>query len=103
MSDAITVTVLHFIPPNAERVTRQHVVTKETAAAYAKAQAVGLRLTCEVLSTGQVSICLEHPNLGDFDCTVTYSRAESIRWAIARVVERFTIENWKRWSRAQEV
>lgn len=36
----VAVTVLHFIPPNAERVTRQHNVTKEVAAAYAKAQAV---------------------------------------------------------------
>lgn len=38
--------------------------------AFESARACGFRMTCEILTNGLISMAIEHPELGDFDCIV---------------------------------
>lgn len=65
-----TIPVWKFTPPNCRKELISCEVEDDEAAKFAEAQAAGLRFTVERLSTGHISMCLEDPALGDFDCVV---------------------------------
>lgn len=62
-----TIPVLKFTPPNGDREWITCEVPDDEFEHFESARAHGLRLTVEMLRTGEISMCLEHPELGDFD------------------------------------
>jgi len=57
----------------------------------------GARLTAEMLTTGEVSMTVEHPKWGDFDIEVVNNGPE-VPIALERLIERFeksSFEHWK--------
>lgn len=59
----MTITMTQFHPPNGrqEQVTCSH-INDACQAGYAAMQQAGCRLTSEELSTGHISVCIEHPD-----------------------------------------
>lgn len=56
----------------------------------------GARLTVELLSTREVSLAVEHPEHGDFDCELI-ANGPSVSGAIDRMIRRFDITNFEQW------
>lgn len=86
-----------FHRPNGRQTQTSAYVDAETFAAYEKVRADGrLRLTVELLSTGQISQCIED-RLGDFDCVVTADVLEKTTEARKKMLLRFDLVKLAAW------
>lgn len=61
----------------------------------------GLRITAEVLTTGQVSLALEHKH-GDFDGEIVRNEPEAPLHALEKLIRRFNTENLAQWLTQRE-
>lgn len=69
---------------------------------YEVIAALGLRMTVEQLRTGEISMCIEDPLLGDFDCIVCQDGPEVVE-SLYKMLERFnslsnptdTVSQWR--------
>lgn len=59
-----------LLPDGRQRLTSIE-VSEEEYAKYEEIRDAGFRMTCELLTTGEVSMCIEDPELGDLDCVVS--------------------------------
>lgn len=64
------VNVMQFVLPNGRQVPVTIELPGDLTGQYATMKSCGARLTAEVLTTGEVSLCIEHPEYGDFDARV---------------------------------
>ena len=62
-----TVQIIHFYRPNGRQELEETDVPDEVGVKFDELTACGCRITAEVLTTGEVSFCIEEPELGDFD------------------------------------
>lgn len=76
-------------------------IASDCADRYAAVRECGCRLTAEVLSTGHVSCCIEHPRLGDFDISVT-PNGPQVQVGIEKMLLRFTPEKFAAWKESVE-
>lgn len=67
-----------FHQPNGRQENTTIDVPDEIHAQWQKVEAAGLRMTVELLPTGLVSQCIEHPELGDFDMELTKNGPEVV-------------------------
>lgn len=68
---------------------------------YEKARELGLRVTAEMLSTGEVSLCLEEPRLGDFAISIcTNGPGEKSPPALLeKMLLKFNEDDFKQWKK----
>lgn len=90
-----------FFRPNG----RQEIVTTEIDDSlkekYDSIKASGARLTCEVLTTGHVSFCIEEPTYGDFE-TELADNGPGVKDAIAKLISSFNVDNYISWREAMK-
>jgi len=58
----------------------------------------GCRLTAEELTTGEVSLCIEEPGLGDFDICLTPNGPE-VRSNLVAMLSRFDASRFAHWAK----
>jgi hypothetical protein len=73
-----TIPITQFLRPNGEQRDITCDVEDDEAAKFFQAQALGLRFTVEILSTREVSMCLEYPSIADYDCEICGNGPEVI-------------------------
>ena len=77
--------------------TNNHRIKKRIA----QIKKLGLRLTCEFLSTKEICFCIEDPELGDFKMTVATSK-ETTQIEIRSLLLGFSISQYKKWKKQVE-
>jgi hypothetical protein len=70
-------------------------VSEAAFAKYEEAARLGCRMTCEELTTGEASMCIEHPE-GDFDCVVV-PNGPGVKEAVEGMLLRFTEGAFREW------
>lgn len=85
----MTIDVTRFHLPDGRRSQETTEIADGCASQVALILSCGCRFTSEILQTGMVSCCIEHPDLGDFDCKVTVNGPE-VQRGIETMVMRFT-------------
>lgn len=86
-----------FHLPNGRRSHTTILSGDEEWAAYEKIRGSGLRLTIEILTTGHVSMCIEDPDVGDFDQEVCPNDPQ-VPLAVSKMLLRFDpskVEAWR--------
>ena len=89
---------VQFLMPHGRKIHFEATVPDKCEEKWKEARAHGLILTVEVLTTGEVSGCLEYPSLGDFDIFVCPNGPEVID-QLTSMITRFdaeALEDWKR-------
>jgi hypothetical protein len=61
----------------------------------------GARLTSEVLRSGQISLCIEHPTFGDFSNRVVKNGPE-VQFAIEDMLKNFDALRFWEWMKVHE-
>ena len=85
-----------FHPPYGRREQVGMEADSNTYALWEKVRDAGLHMTVEVLSTGKVSICIEHPKLGDYACKVV-NNGPGVVVSARNMLERFNPDELARW------
>jgi hypothetical protein len=92
----MTVEVIQFMLPNGRQVRQTTQVPDDCAPGYEAMRAAGLRLTAEMLTTGEVSLCIEHPGEGDYAIDVV-SNGPAVQDSIARMLREFDGKKCRQW------
>lgn len=96
-----TVEVSVFVPPNGMRKLVKLSLSASVQPGYDKLVRNGCRLTSETLGTGQISVTIEEPRLGDFVIRLANSFAEAEE-ALARMIETFDEGKFEIWKSSRE-
>lgn len=92
-----TIPFTRFNLPNGRQSHDETDVGDTEYAAYQKVVAAGLRMTIELLSNGAVSMCIEDPEIGDFDIEVC-SNGPAVPEKLSEMLLRFDptkVEEWR--------
>jgi alpha-galactosidase/6-phospho-beta-glucosidase family protein len=95
------VEVTIFVPPNGMKKIAQLSLPASVQSGYDKVVRNGCRLTSETLGTGQVSVTIEEPRLGDFVIRLTNSYEEAEK-ALVGMIEAFSEEEFEQWKSRRE-
>tara|TARA_Y100000310_G_C20240091_1_gene604233 strand:- start:177 stop:479 length:303 start_codon:yes stop_codon:yes gene_type:complete len=95
------VPVTQFLRPNRCKEQVEGQLNEKYKPQYESLVKCGCRLTAEVLRTGEVSFCIEHPELGDFTGEVASNGPESIEKFNA-MVARFDEGQFEAWKQELE-
>jgi len=89
--------ITEFIPPMGQ--TRQITleVPEKIFKKWEAIKALGLRITTETLSTGEVNVCIEEPRLGDFDLFVAPNKADTVTKLLCSMIEHFNEQDFTHW------
>ncbi len=85
-----------FHPPHGRREEVGMEADAETYALWGRVRDAGLRMTVEVLRTGKVSLCIEDPKLGDYDCKIV-NNGPGVVVSARNMLERFNPGELARW------
>lgn len=96
-----TVEVTVFVPPNGMKKVAKLSLPVSVQPGYDKVVRNGCRLTSETLGTGQISVTIEEPRLGDFVIRLANSYEEAER-ALAGMIEAFNEEEFEQWKSRRE-
>jgi len=91
------VSLTQFLLPDGRQRIVETTIHDRLAGQVAAIEECGARLTAEMLTTGEVSMTVEHPKWGDFDIEVVNNGPE-VPIALERLIERFeksSFEHWK--------
>lgn len=77
-----------FKAPNGRQSPDSIFVGDAEFAQWLKIKELGLRMTVEMLSNGRISMCVEDPKLGDFDCIVC-ANGPAVPGALSKMLFRF--------------
>lgn len=86
-----------FLMPNGKRRDETISLEDDCFERYQQIVSCGCRLTAEILGTGQVSFCIEHPE-GDFDCVISTNGPE-VPVAISAMLRNFNTKRFDEWLR----
>lgn len=89
----IEVTQFHSL--NGRQTQETAEVSDDCRSGYELMRDCGCRLTAEVLSTGQISCTIEHPE-GDFDIEIT-TNGPDVKIGIERMLKQFTRDKFESW------
>jgi len=93
------VRVTQFMPPNGiERECFPTDIPERCETAYIDMMGAGGRITAEVLTTGEVSLCIEHPVHGDFACELVMPGPD-IHHAIVRMLDGLDVDRFRDFAR----
>lgn len=95
------VDVVQFIRPHGARNFTTTELSDTLAGKLAEMKRAGCRFTTEVLPNGNVSICIEEPELGDFDCEITPNGPE-VQQAMEKMLTRFDVATFDDWASRQQ-
>lgn len=93
------VTVTQFILPRGTREFFTIEFPDDLQPQWDAIQKAGLRLTAEILTTGDVSLCIEDPKRGDFDVELAQNKPgprEPVKM-LEELIRRFTAEKYEKW------
>jgi len=96
------VPVTRFKRPNGEQIDDSTTIADDCDSHYRDVRNAGCRLTAEVLQTGHVSCCIEHPDFGDFAISVTANGPE-VQRGIEKMLREFTPDNFAAWREQLEL
>lgn len=99
--NALEVEIIEFILPNGRQRKFTNYFPLRLKANYEAMKSCGARLTTEILTTMAVSVCIEHPDLGDYDMELTPIGPESTA-AMVLMLERFDVEKFTNWESGME-
>lgn len=88
--------VTQFIRPSGRRVEATTQLPDDCQEAYDTMLSHSLRFTVEDLSNGVVSTCIEHPELGDFDISLTKNGPE-VQAGMVKMLNSFSTEKFQKW------
>ena len=91
------VELTQFLLPDGRRREQTCTVSDTFQDRYHAIRAAGCRLTCEVLSSGMVSLAVEHPSWGDFLMEVCRNEPDRPPAALEKLIGRFDLEEFSRW------
>lgn len=94
----MNVEVIQFMRPNGNQVPMTIPVPDTLQSKYRVLRDCGARLTAEVLTTNQVSVCVEYPEHGDFDIRV-HKNGPEVPAAIADMIDVFDPAAFREWMR----
>lgn len=92
----MNVEVTQFLLPNGRQVPITVSVPDNLQSKYRILHDCGARLTAEVLTTGAVSVCVEEPEIGDFDIRV-HKNGPEVPAAIADMIDVFDPIAFRAW------
>ena len=92
----MTIQVTQFWRPNGRQTQESAEVSDQVQKQYLDLREAGGRLTAEVLRTGQVSVCIEHPEVGDFDIEVILNGPE-VQKVLEKMLTRFDLPRFLCW------
>lgn len=87
-----------FCLPNGRQEQDSIFVSDEDFAQWEKIRGLGFRMTVEILSNGAISMCIEDPQLGDFDCTVC-ANGPDVPVKLSKMLQRFDAEAIPAWKK----
>ncbi len=93
--------VVHYHRPNGEARPDFTQIDETLAGQYNQLTDAGLRVTSEVLMSGEVSLTLEHPGLGDYDIEIVDNVPGAPVAAVERMVSRFDVAKLATWKALQ--
>lgn len=98
----LTVSMTQFKVPDGREVSVTCDVADDLAANYQQLLDEGGRLTCEVLTTGGVSIAIESES-GDFDIIVCANEPNTTKTALETIIRRFDVAQFQKWEAENEL
>lgn len=96
MSDKFKIEATQFLRPNGEQRTLLGMVSVECRLGYEVMRKAGCRLTMEELMSGQVSVCIEEPELGDYNIRIVSNGPEVTR-AVEAMLKGFDAKAFEAW------
>lgn len=84
-----------YLLPKGTRKPVEIEVSDLSAAKFSEAERLGCSMTCERLTTGEISLCIAH-EAGDFDCLVV-PEGPGVPEAVETMLLRFTPEAFNAW------
>ncbi len=87
-----------YLMPNGRQVKVTININDNLAEQVSLIRAAGVRLTTEVLRTGQVSFAIEHSEGGDFDSELV-ANGPDVPIAVDRLIRRFDSISFGKWLR----
>lgn len=100
-TEGTTVLVTVFVPPNGMKKVGKLNLPASVQSGYDKIVRNGCRLTSETLGTGQISVTIEEPRLGDFVIRLVNSYGEAEK-ALVGMIETFNEEEFEQWKSHRE-
>lgn len=91
-----TIPFTRFFPPNGRREPTSMVVDDETFKNWEKVEAAGFRMTVELLGNGNVSQCIEDPELGDYDIALCLN-GPAVPSKLKAMLARFNPDDVPKW------
>ncbi len=92
----MTIQVTQFIRPNGRQEIATTTVDNKCGDNYKLMRELGCRLTAEVLRTGEISLCIEHPEHGVFDIRIE-SNGPAVKHALEDMLMVFSKERLDKW------
>src|ERR1700722_9740514 len=93
--ECIEVENIQFLKEGRKRRTTTF-LPKRLLTKYEELKRCGARFTSEILNTGEVSICIEKPEISDYDILIVPNGPE-IQAAMIDLLERFDVEKFTNW------
>jgi hypothetical protein len=90
------ITVKHFYRPNGCCEYETVEIDERYFPNYCKIIECGCRITAEVLTTSVVSLCIENPEMGDFDIKICENNGSTIE-ILEKMIDNFSEEEYKDW------
>lgn len=88
--------VTFFTPPNAKKSIRKMKISGVDEK-YKQIANAGCIITIEYLRmTKELSICIEEPDIGDYDCEIV-SASKKIGPSVEKLISRFDIDHFNKW------
>jgi len=85
-----------YIRPNGREVSIEIEVADDLEDQLHAIRSAGAELTAEVLTTGEVSLTIEEPDCGDWDCIVV-SNGPDVVSAVDSLIRRFDRTRFEQW------
>lgn len=96
MSDKLKIEATQFLRPNGEQRPVTGTVDVECRPGYEAMRKVGCRLTMEELMSGDVEVCIEEPELGDYNIRIVSNGPEVTR-AVEAMLKGFDAKAFEAW------
>ena len=90
------VDVVHFVKPHGRQVPGQFEISDRVKDEYEELTRAGLRITAEIFLPGQVSLCVEDYDRGDF-LTEFGPNGPGLLEAVEKLIGRFDIDAYHDW------
>ena len=94
------VEVVQFRRPYGQQVKGTITLSDSVRQQYQELTGEGLRLTAEILRTGETSICIEQPDLGDYDSRIT-TNGKRLITAFEDMIGKFSLDKYRLWERVE--